>query len=169
MNPILIINPNNINEHDTINFKIRLSARGVVYDEDKNIALLPVSAHSYYELPGGGIDEGESEIVAFRRECLEEIGWDVEVIKELGSIVEYRSKSSVLQTSYCYVGKRIGKKQQTILTEFEIKNGYKDAIWVSLDKAIELLENNINSESGKFIVERDTFILKSVRSLGILS
>lgn len=168
MNPIFTINPENISEQDAAHFTIRLAARGVVYDEHKNIALLPVTKHGYYKLPGGGIDEGEDKRDTFRRECLEEIGYDVEIENELGEIIEYRTESSKVQTSYCYVGKRIGDKQQTALTDNEIENGFIEPVWVSLDEAIELMKKQTDDYNASFIIERDMFILKTVKTIGIL-
>jgi 8-oxo-dGTP pyrophosphatase MutT (NUDIX family) len=168
METILKINPDNITDEAVTLFKTRFAARGIVFDDSKNIALLPVTNHHYYKLPGGGIEDGEDKVEAFRRECLEEIGSDVEVVQELGSIVEYRTEFSLVQTSYCYVGKTIGEKKKAEFTQHELDNGFQDALWVSLDKAIELMESQTDNYEGKFIVQRDTFLLKKVKSLGIL-
>lgn len=168
MEIILKLNPDNITEEAAVSLKIRFAARGVVFDENNNVALLPVTAHNYYKLPGGGIEEGEDKIEAFRRECLEEIGTDVAVIKELGSVIEYRTKPLLFQTSYCYVAKAVGEKKKPTFTQHELDSGFQDALWVSLDKAIELVESQADNYAGKFIVERDTFLLKKAKSLGTL-
>ncbi len=168
MEPILKLNPSKITDEDAASLRTRFAARGVVFDENKNVALLPVTAHNYYKLPGGGIEDGEDKVEAFRRECLEEIGTDVEVIRELGSVVEYRVEFSLVQTSYCYLSKTKGEKQKAAFTQHELDNGFQDAIWVPLDKAIELMESQANNHEGKYVVERDTFLLKKVKTLGIL-
>ena len=167
MEQILKLNPSNITDEAAASLRTRLAARGVVFDENKNVALIPVTAHNYYKLPGGGIEDGEDKVEAFRRECLEEIGTDVEVIRELGSVVEYRAEFSLVQTSYCYVGKTKGEKQKATFTQHELDNGFQDAIWVPLDKAIEIMESQANNHEGKYVVERDTFLLKKVKTLGI--
>ncbi len=167
MEQILKLNPSNITDKAAANLRTRFAARGVVFDENKNVALLPVTAHNYYKLPGGGIENGEDKVEAFRRECLEEIGTDVEVIRELGSVMEYRAEFSLVQTSYCYVGKTKGEKQKATFTQHELDNGFQDAIWMPLDKAIELMESRANNHESKYVVERDTFLLKKVQTLGI--
>ncbi|HUC31299.1 MAG TPA: NUDIX domain-containing protein [Candidatus Paceibacterota bacterium] len=168
MKVLHIINPDNIDDSVAATYKPRLAARGVVFDHDNKVAALPVSKHDYYKLPGGGIEEGESEIEAFRRECLEEIGFDVEVISELGSIVEYRSEFSIIQTSYCYVGKVIGERKEIAFTEHEVSEGFKQPVWVSLKEALKLVStSNPNNYEGAFIKERDTLILELVGSLGL--
>lgn len=168
MKTLKIINPANITEEESKKLEPRLAARGVVFDANNNVAVLPVSNHNYYKLPGGGIDTGEDEITAFRRECLEEVGFNVEVISELGIIIEYRSESNRIQTSYCYVGKVIGEKKETAFTEHEISQGFKQPVWVSFDEALKLVsKSNPNNYEGRFIVERDTLILETAR-LGLL-
>lgn len=167
MNQILKLNPDNITDEAASVLKTRSAARGVVFDQHNKVALLPVTAHNYYKLPGGGIEEGEDTLEAFRRECLEEIGSDVEVVQELGSVVEYRVEFSLVQTSYCFVGKTIGDRKETAFTQHEMDQGFKQAVWVFLDEAIELMKNQANNYEGKFIVERDTFLLNKVKQLGI--
>ncbi|MFZ2522841.1 MAG: hypothetical protein WAW92_00465 [Minisyncoccia bacterium] len=49
------INPANISDDIAKTYKPRLAARGVVFDQNNNVAILPVSNHDYYKLPGGGI------------------------------------------------------------------------------------------------------------------
>ena len=159
-----LINPANITDDIATTYKPRLAARGVVFDQNNNVAILPVSNHNYYKLPGGGIEEGEDKIQAFRRECLEEIGSDVEVISELGSIVEYRSEFSILQTSYCYVGKVIGERKETSFTEHEISQGFKQPLWVPFEEALKFIStSNPNNYEGGFIKERDTLIMETAR------
>lgn len=42
-----------------------------------------------YQLPGGGIDPGESPLPALHRECLEETGWKIRVLRRLGAFQRY--------------------------------------------------------------------------------
>ncbi len=164
MKTLRLINPDTVSEETTKAFKHRLAARGVVFDPDGNVAVLPVSNHDYFKLPGGGIEKGEDEVSAFRRECLEEIGYDVEVIAELGMIVEYRSEFSLIQTSYCYAGKVIGARQETAFTEHEISQGFKQPLWVPFEKAHELISTSTpNNYEGGFIKERDTLIMETAK------
>ncbi len=37
-----------------------------------------------FQLPGGGIDPGESPVRALHRECLEETGWSIQILRHLG-------------------------------------------------------------------------------------
>ena len=101
---------------DIDKFGIRRAARAIVFDNNKNIGILYVGKYNYHKLPGGGLEGDESIREALKRECLEEIGCNIETFGELGEIIEYRDKYSLKQCSYCYLANVIGKKEsQTLL------------------------------------------------------
>jgi 8-oxo-dGTP pyrophosphatase MutT (NUDIX family) len=155
-----IINRDNVSEEEASTYRKRRASRGVVFDENDLVAVLHVSNYNYYKLPGGGIEEGEERGEAFRRECIEEIGREVEIVKELGEIIEYRSQFPVHQTSSCFIGKTVGEAKATAFTEHEISQGFKEPLWVSLEEAYKLVSESIPTDyEGGFIKERDTFIL----------
>lgn len=159
------INLDNITDEVANTFTRRQAARGVVFDVNGNVALLPVPKHNYYKLPGGGAEKDEKETEAFRRECLEEIGSDVEITSELGTIVEYRAQFSTIQTSCCYIGKAIGERKETAFTEHEIQEGFKQPIWVPFEEAYKLVSTSTpNNYEGAFIKERDTLVLETART-----
>jgi len=141
------------------NFKVRRAARAVLFDADNNIPLLFVSKYNYHKLPGGGIENGEDNIEALIREAKEEVGAQVEIKKELGKVIEIRSKWNLRQISYCYLGDVISIGKQK-LEQSEIDEGFQ-LIWVSLDKAIDILGNDRPTNyEGKFIQMRDLAFLK---------
>lgn len=164
MELITLLNPESASEAEAASYSVREAARGVVIDSDGNVALLHVSKDGYYKLPGGGLDEGEDRLVAFARECKEEIGCDVEVTKELGQIVEYRKVYSLKQTSYCYVGKVVGEKCAPDFTESELARGF-EIEWMPIDAAIEKVRNGktSNPEGALYIIPRDVAILEAAK------
>ena len=143
------------------NYRARTAARAVLRNKDK-IALLHVTRHNYYKLPGGGVDEGETIRQALVREVAEETGCTLKARDELGEILEHRSQQEIVQTSHCYLAdvETVGKPE---FTEKEIGDGF-ELVWVSFDEAIKLLkESQPDNYSGKFIVMRDLKFLEEAR------
>jgi 8-oxo-dGTP diphosphatase len=77
--------------------KIFGEKKNVEYTDRRGAYLIPikdgkiavVSAQKGYFLLGGGIEQGESDEKCIIRECLEEIGWDVEIEKLICSAETY--------------------------------------------------------------------------------
>ena len=88
----------------------RRASRAIIFDKDRNIALLHATNKKFHKLPGGGIKKGENIEQALRREALEEIGCNIKNIWELGAVEEYRNAFSLHQISYCFIAELQGKK-----------------------------------------------------------
>lgn len=159
------INPEDVSEEEVKNYRTREAVRAVVFDEKGNVALLCVSKENYYKLPGGGIEDGEDKITALYRECQEEIGCDIEIINELGFIVEYRKMFTLKQTSYCYLAKVKGEKGKPDFTDGEKEKGFKVA-WLSYEEAIKALNDSkaISVEGGSYIVPRDMAFIEEAKN-----
>jgi ADP-ribose pyrophosphatase YjhB (NUDIX family) len=164
MKQLKVLNPENVSEEEVKTYDSRDTARAVVLDDDGNIAMLYVSNLNYYKIPGGGVEENEDRLEACKRECLEEIGSEVEVIGEVGIIVEYRKIFSLKQTSYCYLAKVKGEKGTPHYTDEELENGFKQ-IWVSYNEALKLLkESDAKDDEGRlYIVPRDIIFLEAAK------
>lgn len=164
MKQLKIINSEGATEEEIKDYKLREATRAVVVDNEGMIALLYVSKNDYYKLPGGGIESGEDKIEALKRECLEEIGCDIDVMNEVGSIVEYRKFSNLKQISYCYFAKIKGEKGIPELTENEINNGFKQ-VWLSYDEIKEIFSKNEAKtiEGKEYIVPRDKVFIEEVK------
>lgn len=162
MKLIKLLNPENVSEAEVASYTIRKAARGVIMDSEGNVALLHVTKDGYYKLPGGGLEGNEDSLIAFARECKEEIGCDIEVTQELGQIVEYRKMYLLKQTSYCYVGKVVGEKKAPSFTESELAGGFV-VEWLPIDSAVEKVRNGktSNPEGTLFIIPRDVAILEA--------
>jgi len=166
MKQIKLINPENVSEEEVKNYRTREAERAVVFDEEDKIALLYVSKENYYKLPGGGIEEGEDTMIALHRECQEEIGCDIEVINELGFIVEYRKIFNLKQTSYCYLAKVKGQKGTPDFTDSEKEKGF-EVVWLSYEEAVKGLNDSkaVSIEGSSYIVPRDIAFIEEAKPL----
>jgi len=131
------------------NYTIRRAARAVLLNKDSRIALMHVSSDSYYKLPGGGIDEGESINNALKRELLEEVGaGEIDVISELGRVDSYLDQLHTKSEHVCFVVKTLKPPVEPSRTEKEIAEGY-ETVWVdNIDEAIKLVESGTPSQYG---------------------
>lgn len=151
-----------IQDESKINF--REAVRFIWIDENNLIPLLLVSNHNYHKLPGGWIDDGEDHMNALKRECMEEIGAEIEMLGEIGEIHEYRADFFMKQVSYCYFGK-ITSQGKPKFTELELSWGFQ-IVWMTLDEAIEQIKNDTpNNYEGIFIQERDLCFLETYKQI----
>lgn len=149
-------------------YRIRVGARAVLYDNLGHIALIHVSNHKYYKLPGGGVDESETILDGLRRELLEEVGvTNIEIISEIGEVHEYRDEWDMKAEHHGYEAKIIGELGKSQRTDDEIIAGY-EVIWVKdIDEAIKLVESGkkfINEYGQFFEVARELAFLNKVYS-----
>lgn len=151
-------------------FEDRATGKAIVFDNQKNIALVGNMVNSLYLLPGGGIDHNESIENGIVRECLEEIGCNVELIKAVGIINDYRNRDKKHYINYCYTANLIGEKGDLSLTEDEAKNGLH-VTWVPIDEAKYILEKEVEQlkrggvtfYNTGFNILRDHLFLKELR------
>ena len=167
MKQLKFVNLDNVSDNEADEYTFREAARAVVVDSDGKIALLHVTNEGYYKLPGGGIDKNEDKISALKRECLEEIGCNVEIIEEIGSIEEYQKHFLTKQVSYCYLAKVIGKIKLTNFTDEEKVRGF-EPVWMTYAEAVNILKiESPSAFKGKMsIVQRDqTFLAEAGKIL----
>lgn len=166
MKQLLLLNPEGATEAEVATYSLRETARAVVFDEDNKVAILHVKSENYYKLPGGGLD-GQDKITGLKRECLEEIGCDVDVVSEIGIVVECRKFFNQKQISYCYLAKVKGKKGEPSFTEEELQYGFEQ-LWLSFEEVKKLVaqkSDRTSFEGGAYIIPRDSAILAEASSL----
>jgi len=149
--------------------QFRQSARAVIIDDEKRIALLFVSKSNYHKLPGGGLENNETLEQALARETREEIGCEVEILAELGRIIEYKQyedTGALKHESFGYLAKIIGEKGKPSFTSKEKELGFKRVKWYEIRDAIKLLESDRTEiYHGKFILIRDLALLGEAAKL----
>ena len=159
-----IYNKDITGEENTIStaYSVRKASRSIVFNKNKEIALLYVSKHKYHKLPGGGAENSEDIKETLKREVLEEVGVNILIGDDIGAIIEYRDEFKQLQISYCFFSKVVGEVAAPSFTESELANGFQ-LKWVTLENALTLLSiDEPDDYVGKFIKKRDlTFLYKA--------
>ena len=129
MKKIEIIGENYFGRYD----KERIACRGIVIKENK-ILLTYESKLDIYMIPGGGLENDESENDCCIREIQEETGYIIEPEECFLQIDEYYEDCRYISEYFCA---KITDHSQKKLTQQEIMNGLEEK-WLSLDKAIDI-------------------------------
>lgn len=149
------------------NPRIRYAARGIIYNNEGKIALLYKKNKKQYKLIGGGKENNEKIEETFIREVMEETGYSIDIIENLGVAVEKKSQDNFMQYSTIFVGKILKKEKSENYTIEELKDG-SSIVWVDIVDAIQLIKNSlsslkyidIKSYHDLFILKRDVLILE---------
>jgi len=122
--------------------QIREISRAVVFNDKGEIALTKLLAddkfghRDYYELPGGGVQVGETFEQAALREIEEEIGFSGEIVAEIGQVIDvynliHRENHNhyFLIKAHEFVGTRMEEKEKHLIEKI---------VWVEIDEAKHL-------------------------------
>lgn len=152
-------NPQYTEPKDT-RYTTRVASRGILINDGK-IAMLHVTKLGYHKLPGGGLENNEKPVEAFKREILEETGCICTIDDENADILtlEWRGKWQLFQPSHIFSAHVVGDPQGINFTEEETENGF-ELKWVTFDQIIQLLESDTATDyESQFIMRRDRAIV----------
>ncbi|TYK64409.1 NUDIX hydrolase [Colwellia echini] len=145
----------------------RNATRAIIL-KGEDILLLYTKRYHDYSLPGGGIDDGESNVDGLIRELKEETGaHNVDNIQPFGRYEEYRpwykpDFDIVQMQSYCYTCTIDDVLKEPELEAHEINNGMHP-VWMNIHEAISHNEETIAKSAKKGLsIERETFLLKLI-------
>lgn len=120
-------------------------ARAIVFRDDGRFAVHKIKRddifgkHSYFETPGGGVDEGETPAQAAIRECEEELGYKIKIIAPIGIIKDDYSLIGRHNINYYYLA-----KQEKIVGKHFVSDGdsmIERTLYLPIDKIISLYDN----------------------------
>ena len=121
-------------KHDGIVYIDRPGVYAVIENNDQQIAVIGTSRG--YFLPGGGIEAGESDVDALKREIIEEIGYQALVLVEIGETVEYIQAYN--EERYYQIRSKFYKVQLGSKVGEGIEKDHQ-LVWLSQEDAYKLL------------------------------
>lgn len=149
------------NKSDKSRFGVR-----IILKDSGEIYAIKSEKHGFYQLPGGGIDSGESITDALRREVREETGFLIDAIRPLGYTIEHREsirnqRPQKHDISFVFEARTV-KNIGTNYMDDEVEEGFKPVRIKVEDLVIELSkdEGKIQSYNGCFSNRRDLEIAK---------
>lgn len=118
-------------------FEQRVTVKAVVQNLEGKYGLVTNTVHGLYLLPGGGAESVnlKDEI---KRECVEEIGFEVEVLREIGRVHEYRNRDAKEYITTCYMVRATQEVFADARTEDEKNNGLH-VEWFNCDEVAQVL------------------------------
>jgi 8-oxo-dGTP pyrophosphatase MutT (NUDIX family) len=141
-------------------FEYIVAVRIIMANKNGELAMQYKARNGLLKLPGGGAEKGESLLQALQRESREEVGANIAVKGEVGTIIEVRDSDDKeprrIQHSYCYYGDILGELGELDLDEGEIADKSK-LVWRKPEKALAELTENMNTKDkiAAVISERD--------------
>lgn len=100
----------------------RQSTIGIVFDDQKNFLLVQKNGYSknHWKFPGGGVEDGETDKDALKRELEEELGnSSFKILKKSQHIKKYDWPKKVIEKKYQQKGKYFrGQVQSQFLVKF---------------------------------------------------
>lgn len=126
--------------------QFRESVRAVAYDpETGSVALIHTSRYERYELPGGGMEPGETPEQALARELAEEAGiTSFEIMARLSDIREHYDRIVIDGTPmellhHAYLVRVTGPLQTPALTDAERRDGVTPVL-VPAELALDIMD-----------------------------
>jgi len=112
-----------------------MKAGGIILNDQNEILLLTIPKRDIWSYPKGHMEDGETDVVAAKREILEETGWQVEVVRQLSDITYINQKTEEPIRIHMFLMRPIIKINEG--EEGIIKN------WFSLEDAKDKLSPNL--------------------------
>ena len=148
----------------------RYIVRAIVYDDAGFLYFVRANRDDDFgravviETAGGGVEPGEELAEAIKRELLEELGAEVEVVCKIGVVEDYYNlihRHNVNNYFLCRA-KAFGDKH---LTEDEAKRWKLSTLRLTYNEAVKEYENNLDYRLGRLISNRELPILKKAKEI----
>jgi ADP-ribose pyrophosphatase YjhB (NUDIX family) len=152
-------------------WKDRPTGKVVLFNEKNEIALVSNKITNLFLLPGGGIEEDENIVDGTKRECREETGCEIDIIRELGVTEDYRARDARHCISYGFAAKALSQGKAS-LAESEANMGFfmewfpiGDAVALFASQEEKVRRGEVEFYNTCFNIMRDSFFTRRVQEL----
>jgi len=120
-------------------YKMRAGVYAILPNMGQLLLTYQAAPHYEFQLPGGGIDAGESPIQALHREVFEETGWRIAKPRRLGAFRRFvwMPEYEIHAEKLCHVYTAIPVRKHGLPSE----DGH-EAVWMDVSDAIQELAND---------------------------
>ena len=125
--------------------------RSIIMDNNKVLTIKRTKKNEvYFVFPGGGVEKGEELKEALKRECIEELGVEIKIVKKFAS--ERFDRGAIKQMEHFYICEIISGEIGTGAgPEYDADSDYEgihSIEWISIDKSqdCDLRPKNIASK-----------------------
>lgn len=148
----------------------RIISRGIIINGDNHVLIHHLKRDdifgkfSYYETPGGGVDEGETVEEAVIREAKEETGYDIEILADLGLVIDEYRLINRTNENHFFLCRTIGERT----SEHFVSEGdsfIKNTLAITLDEAISLYEGMVDEGVPLLVKRRELPFLKETKKI----
>lgn len=142
----------------------RMIVRGVVYDDEGSFYFVRADRDDDFgravtiETAGGGVEKDENLEEAIRRELLEELGAEVDVICKIGVVSDYYNLIHRHNINNYYLCK-VRSFSERMLTEDEMNKFHLSTLKLNFDEAVEEYKRCSTSRLGNLLYNREMPIL----------
>ena len=144
--------------------------RAIVVDDNKNFYFVRANRDDDFgkcvviETAGGGVEAGEELEMAIKRELLEELGAEVEVITKIGTVSDYYNLIHRHNINNYYLCRVISLGEKH-LTDDEANRFHLSTLILPYDEAVREYERCMTSPLGRLIGNREMPILKRAKEI----
>lgn len=130
------------NRIEGITYRERIGAYSLIVNPDSEIAL--VKRDNNYFLPGGGVEKDETYEECLKRECSEEIGYNIEVVQYVGKLSHYtkaiRREEYLKLVGHVHIANLLDSNSLKVEEDHEL-------VWVPIREAAEKMQEEFQAHA----------------------
>ena len=148
----------------------RTVVRAVVVDADGYLYFNRLEREDIFchgiviETAGGGVEPGEDLEDALRRELKEELGAEVEILANIGTVSDYYNLIHRHNSNHFYLCRAVSFGE-TAMTEDEVHTFHLSTLKLTYDEAVAEYERCCDGPLGRLIAARELPILRRAKEM----